>query len=86
MRLALMLLATLAMMPVGSSVDASNANRLPKVEVTCPGPGMRDRCPPGYYVACTPDKWCACISCFAFRRYPRGNDYYWYRWHRGSAG
>ena len=50
----------------------------PTERVTCSGAGRRDGCPAGLYLACTPDKWCACISCFAFRRYPR-NDY-WYRW------
>lgn len=89
MRMALTLAATLAMMLVGSNANAliGDANksgavqdRLPTAKVTCPGAGMRDRCPPGYYLGCTPDKWCACISCFAFRRYPRGDDYYWYRW------
>jgi hypothetical protein len=31
-----------------------------------------------YDLACTLDRRCACISCFAFRRYP--DDYHWYRW------
>jgi hypothetical protein len=87
MRMALTLAATLAMIPVVSGLKALNeqANQsgamkdtLPMVDVTCPGAGRRDRCPQGLYLACTPDKWCACISCFAFRRYPY--DDFWYRW------
>jgi hypothetical protein len=62
-----------------ASPATATSDDLPIVAVTCPGAGRRDRCPAGLYLACTPDKWCACISCFAFRRYP--NDDYWYHWH-----
>jgi hypothetical protein len=87
MRKTLALTGILATILAGSSdVRASSALASPAIatikwpieRVTCPGAGRRDRCPAGLYLACTPDKWCACISCFAFRRYPR-NDY-WYRW------
>jgi hypothetical protein len=37
-----------------------------------------DRCPPGFYFACTLDMRCTCNSCYYFRHYP-DNDY-WYRW------
>ena len=86
-KMALVLGGTVAMMLTGSA-DARAwtelaspivATRDNSVEhVTCLGAGRRNRCPVGFYLACTLDKRCACISCFAFRRYP--NDDYWYRW------
>jgi hypothetical protein len=87
MRKTLAITAILAIMLAGSSdvraltelaSPAIAARKSPIEHVTCPGAGRRDRCPAGLYLACTPDKWCACISCFAFRRYP--SDDYWYRW------
>ena len=79
MRKTLAITAILAIMLAGSSdvraltelASPAIATRKSSIErVTCPGAGRRDRCPAGLYLACTPDKWCACISCFAFRRYP----------------
>jgi hypothetical protein len=87
MHTALAIATTVAMMLAGSTEvraltelgSAASAKRDSSIEhVTCPGAGRGDRCPVGLYLACTPDKRCACISCFAFRRYP--NDEYWYRW------
>jgi hypothetical protein len=85
---AIALAATAAMMLAGSSdvraltelTSPATATRdsCPVEHVNCPNARSRDCCPVGLYLACTLDRRCACISCFAFRRYP--NDYYWYRW------
>jgi len=83
----LVIAATAAMMLAGpdakafvelASLAGATGDTSPIVDVTCPGAGLRDRCPVGLYLACTLDRRCACISCFAFRRYP--DDYHWYRW------
>jgi len=82
-------LALVATMAIGGSADVRALTQLaspaiatgdssPTEHVNCPSARSRDHCPVGLYLACTLDRRCACISCFAFRRYP--NDYYWYRW------
>ena len=82
-------LALVATMAIAGSADARALTQLanpaiatrdssPTEHVNCPSARSRDHCPVGLYLACTLDRRCACISCFAFRRYP--NDYYWYRW------
>jgi hypothetical protein len=87
-KVALALVATMTTMLAGSadvraltklaSPAIATRDSSPIEYVNCPSARSRDRCPVGLYLACTLDRRCACISCFAFRRYP--NDYYWYRW------
>jgi hypothetical protein len=86
-KMALALATTVAMMLTGSA-DARALTGLaspaivrdnPPIErLNCPVVRRRDGCPVGLYLACTLDRRCACISCFAFRRYP--DDCHWYRW------
>jgi hypothetical protein len=87
-KIALALATTVAMMPTGSTdvraltglASLANAVRdnSPIERLNCLVVRRRDGCPVGLYLTCTLDRRCACISCFAFRRYP--DDYHWYRW------
>jgi hypothetical protein len=87
-KVAIALAATTAMMLAGwadataltepARPPTATRDNPPIENVNCPGIRRRDRCPFGLYLACTLDRRCACISCYAFRRYP--NDDYWYRW------